>query len=99
MHAVKDSSFPWFHSDMVPHGTDSRNIVPTYTVLDPDIRSYEITSVFNDKVPSNRAVLVYITRTVDNVETKTLLNKGQDYTFSTTRAAITFASNYVFKLI
>ena len=94
MHSVKNSSFPWFRSDMIPHGDDNRSLIPTYTVLDPEITAYEITSIFNDTIPSNKSVLVYVTRTVDDVTTKTLVVKGRDYTFNTDRAAITFTSNF-----
>ena len=91
---VKNDSFPWYHSDMIPHGTDEREKLPTYIIYDPDQLSYEITSIFNDKIPSNKAVLVYLTRKVNNVTTKTLLLKGRDYTFDQDRPAITFTSTF-----
>ena len=94
MHSVKNSSFPWYQSDMLPHGDENRTVIPTYTVIDPDIVSYEITSIFNDTQPNNKSVLVYVTRTIDNVTTKSLVVKGRDYTFNTDRAAITFTSNF-----
>ena len=94
MNSVKNSSFPWFHSDMIPYGTNTRTDIPTYTVLDPDITSYEINKIFKDTTPSNLGVLVYVTRTIDDVTSKTLVVKGRDYTFSQTRAAIVFTSNY-----
>jgi hypothetical protein len=94
MHSVKNDSFPWYHSDMIPHGTTTRTLLPTFTVIDPDLVTFELTTVFNDKVPSNKAVLVYVTRTIDNVTSKTLAVKGRDYTFNTDRAALTFTSNF-----
>ena len=94
MHSVKNSSFPWYQSDMIPHGEDNITRLPQIEILDPELTSYEITSIFNDKTPSNKAVLIYLTRTVDNVTTKTLLVKDRDYTFSQTRPAVTFTSSF-----
>jgi ribosomal protein L24 len=54
---VKNSKFPWYYSDMVPYG--SLKQTAEYTILNPQIRRYEIATIFNDTVLSNRAVLVY----------------------------------------
>ena len=91
---VKNDSFPWHRSDMVPYGENDRVILPTYTIFDPDIRSYEITNIFQDSVVSNKAVLVYITRTLNNITTKTLLVKDRDYYFDQTRPAIVFLDTF-----
>ena len=79
---------------MVPHGTNEVVEIPAYTIYDPEVLSYEITRIFNDTIISNKAVLVYLTRTVNNVTTKTLLIKDKDYTFNTDRPAITFTSSF-----
>jgi len=94
INAVKNESFSWHYSDMIPHGEDERTILPTYTIFNPDIRSYEITTIFQDTVVSNKAVLVYLTRTLNGTTTKTLLVKGRDYYFDQTRAAIVFQPTF-----
>jgi hypothetical protein len=94
LNQVKNDSFPWFYSDMVPNGTNERNVIPTYTVLDPDIKSYEITKIFNDKIISNKAVLVYLSRTINGVSSKTLLIKDRDFYFRQDRPAITIADTF-----
>jgi hypothetical protein len=81
---IKNKSFPWFYSDMVPYGT-LKNIVngTGYTIFDPLVRSYEITKVFDAFALSNNAVLVYLN------DVQLIIDK--DYTFDTDRPAITFA--------
>lgn len=81
---VKNKSFPWYYSDMVPYG-DIKNTI-TYTVLDREIRDYEITEIFNDTVLSNRAVLVHVN--------KKILTKDRDFTYDKTRAGITINNTY-----
>ncbi len=94
LNGVKTDSFPWHYSDMVPHGADDRVALPSYTVFDTDIRSYEITSIFQDTVVSNKAVLVYLTRTLNGVTTTSLLVKGQDYYFDQTRPAVVIQDSF-----
>ena len=94
IHEVKNETFPWYYSDMVPHGINERVDIPAYTIYDPEVLSYEITRIFNDTILSNKAVLVYLTRTVNNVTAKTLLVKDRDYTFNKDRPAITFTSSF-----
>ena len=91
---VKNDSFAWHYSDMVPHEQDERVVLPSYTVFDTDIRAYEITSIFQDTVVSNKAVLVYLTRQLDGAVTTTLLVKGQDYYFDQTRPAIVIQDTF-----
>ena len=91
---VKNDSFPWYYSDMLPYGENDRVILPDYTVYNPDIVSYEITNIFQDTVLSNKAIMVYLTRTIDSITTKTLLVKGRDYYFNQDRPAITFQSTF-----
>jgi len=85
---VKNDSFPWHYSDMVPYGDSDKTTLPSYRVFDTDIRAYEITNIFQDSVISNKAVFVYLTRTLENITTTTLLVKGQDYYFDQTRPAV-----------
>jgi hypothetical protein len=80
INSVKNNSFPWYYSDMVPYGPLKNTI--TYTVINAEQTDYEITNIFVDTRLSNQSVLVY----VNNVQ----LTKGQDYVFDTTRAGITF---------
>lgn len=91
---AKNDTFPWYYSDMVPYGTDNRVNVPTYTILNVELRSYEITNIFNDAAVTNKAVLVYLSRTINSVTTKTLLVKGRDFYFNQDRPAITFQSTF-----
>ena len=83
INAIKNRSFPWFYSDMVPYGTLKNTI--TYTVFNPLTKSYEITNVFNNKVLSNVAVLVYL----NGLQ----LTSGLDYVFDTDRPAVTLLDN------
>lgn len=84
---VKNKSFPWYYSDMVPYGT-LKNIVGQigdidgFRVFDPLKTNYEITEVFNDTVLSNKAVLVY----VNDVQ----LIKGEEYTFNKDTPSVDF---------
>ena len=94
INAVKNESFSWYYSDMFPYGDVGKTIIPTYTVLDPDITSYEITSIFNDKIISNRSVLVYLTRIINNTVSKTLLIKDRDFYFRQDRPAITINDSF-----
>jgi hypothetical protein len=63
---------------MVPYGDNKTAIV--YTIINPDAKQYEITSVFNDTELSNKAILVYLNGTQ--------LVKGRDYYFPQDRAAV-----------
>ena len=51
----------FYYSDMVPYN-DQRNII-TYSIFNPNVKRYEITSIFNDTELSNQAVLVYLNGT------------------------------------
>ena len=55
---VKNKTFPWYYSDMVPYGKNRKSI--SYTVFDPAQRNYELTSTFSATTLSNQAVLVYL---------------------------------------
>jgi hypothetical protein len=91
---VKTDNFPYHYSDMIPHGEDERVTLPSYTVFDTDIRAYEISTIFQDTVVSNKAVLVYLTRQLNGIVSTTLLVKGQDYYFDQTRPAIVIQDSF-----
>ena len=82
INSVKNKSFAWYYSDMVPYG-DIKNVI-TYTVLNAEIIDYQISNIFSDITLSNKAVLVYL----NNVQ----LIKGVDYVFDTNRSGITFTT-------
>ena len=81
INSVKNSSFSWYYSDMVPQGKNY-NII-SYTVLNSRQSRYEISAIFDVTTLSNRAVLVY----VDGVQ-QTL---GVNYTFSTNTPTVIFS--------
>ena len=76
---LKNKTFPWFYSDMVPYGT-LKNIIE-YTIFDPLKVDYEITARFDDQKLSNQAVLIYL----NGIQ----LIKDQDYVFRNDRPAVT----------
>ena len=84
INTLKNSSFPWYYSDMVPQGGEYTSI--TYTVLNARQVNYEITSLFDNTVLSNRAVLVYVNG-VQQIA-------GVDYNFSTVSPTITFTQPF-----
>ena len=88
---IKNKTFPWFYSDMIPYGT-LKNIVNGvgYTIFDPLVRSYEITTVFDAFSLSNNAVLVY--------QNDVQLILDRDYTFDTDRPAITFNDTVILEV-
>lgn len=82
---VKNSSFPWYYSDMVPQGGNYNTI--TYTVLNARQTNYELSSLFDNTQLSNRAVVIY------KNNKQLVLNK--DYTFSKVSPAIIFTTTFV----
>jgi len=78
LNSNKKTTFPFYTSDMVPYGADATTT--TYTITDNRDKTYEITSVHDNSIPSNRAVLVYL----NDVQ----LYHNIDYTFETTSANI-----------
>ena len=58
INSFKNSSFPWYYSDMVPYGPN-KNVIDI-VIYDPLVKSYEITKVFDDTLLSSNAVLVYL---------------------------------------
>ena len=81
INSVKNKTFSWYYSDMVPY-SDIKNTI-TYTVLNTEIVDYEIANVFDPAALSNRAVLVYLNG-------KQLI-RDIDYTFDTTHPGITIS--------
>ena len=77
---TKSSTFPFYHSDMVGHGTNKK--IRKYTITDDRQTSYQFENLFAIGTNSNRSVLVYR----NNVQ----LQHGTDYTFSSIRAAVEF---------
>jgi hypothetical protein len=75
---VKDSSFPWYYSDMVPSGKNYKSII--YSITNPSTKIYNITTAFADSVPSSKSILVYL----NGIQ----LIKTKDYTFSTSPVVI-----------
>ena len=84
----KTESFSFFYSDMIGYGPDKNTV--TYTITNPGTKTYEITTLFNNTVPSDKSILVYINNQ--------LLILGQDYTFSTERPAIIFDDTFALAL-
>ena len=77
---VKNSSFPWYYSDMVPQGGNYNTT--TYSVLNARQTQYEISGLFDVSQLSNRAVLIYLNGQQ--------LVMGLDYEFSTVSPAVNF---------
>ena len=80
INTVKNKTFPWYYSDMVPYG-DNKNVI-NYTVINPTTKQYEITQVFVTSQLSNQSVLVYL----NGVQ----LISGIDFVFPQDRSAIIF---------
>ena len=83
INAIKNQSFPWYYSDMVPQGDSYSTVV--YTVNNTRQTNYEISSIFDNTQLSSRAVIVYL----NNQQ----LVVDQDYTFSKISPAIVFNSS------
>ena len=81
INSVKNSSFAWYYSDMIPQGNSYSTI--TYTVLNARQTRYEISSIFDVTQLSNRAVLVYL----NGVQ---LIGNGTDITFNPIAPEIVF---------
>jgi len=79
----KSETFPFFYSDMIGYGED--NTTTTYTITNPEIRTYDYGTYFDNSVPSNRSVLVYLNGTQLYLTT--------DYTFDQDGAIITFTDD------
>lgn len=87
LNSNKDSTFPYYYSDMVPYGTSKLSSI-TYTVSNPSQMQYNVQTVFDNSVPSNISILVY--------RNGNQLVSGIDYTFSSATPTITFTNNVTF---
>jgi hypothetical protein len=104
---VKNSKFPWHYSDMVGYGGVKQTL--EYRVLNPQLRRYELSNIFNDKQLSNRSVLVYYCTTkkdqygnivLDNNNRPVILDRQQlvkdkDFIFEQDRPAIQLKESFV----
>jgi hypothetical protein len=82
LNATKDNTFNYNYSDMLAYGNNRTTRV--FTVSDPRSTRYNLASIFNDSVLSERAVLVY-------VNNKLLVN-GSEYTINTYDPAIVISA-------
>lgn len=82
INAIKNNTFPWYYSDMVPYG-DNKNVI-NYNVFDPLVLEYEISEIFDDTTLSAKSVLVY--------KNGSQLTKGVDYLFNQERPAVVIIS-------
>ena len=84
INSIKNKSFPWYYSDMVPYG-DAKTI--SYPVIDTSQRRYKIQTVFDDTQIQSRAVLIYL----NNQQ----LVKDIDYQFDKSSPAIELAETVI----
>ena len=77
---TKSSTFPFYHSDMVGHGTNKK--IRKYTITDDRQTSYQFDTTFSLATNDSRSVLVY--------RNNVILQHDTDYTFDSTRAAVDF---------
>ena len=83
MNQVKNTSFPWYYSDMVPYGTSYTSTV--YTVVKESSRQYKISQIYDKTLLQNRGALVY--------HGTELLVLGKDYNFDSQRPAVIFTDS------
>lgn len=84
----KSSTSPWFYSDMVPYGSDTK--IYTYNVLAVEVANYQIETIFNNRAASNRAILIYLNGQ--------LLVVDRDYTFNQELPAVVLSDSLVREL-
>lgn len=84
----KTESFPFFYSDMIGYGSD--NTTTTYTVRNPEIKTYDYGTVFDNTVVSNRSVLVYL----NDVQVYNVY----DYIYDPDGAIITFTNDVILSI-
>lgn len=88
LNAIKNKTFPWYYSDMVPYG-DNKNTI-TYNIFNPAQKRYEITAIFSNTTLSNQAILVYL----NGVQ----LLYGIDYTFLPDAPGVLIDNNVVMEV-
>ena len=82
INSTKSASFPFYHSDMVAHGTNKK--IRQYTVTDDRQTGYQFESIYILNNNTSRSVLVY--------RNNTQLVHGTDYTFANDRASVYFTA-------
>ena len=85
INSVKNSSFAFYYSDMLPYGNDYRTL--RYRILNTTVRNYTISLIFSADSASNRAVMLYLNNS--------LLVIGRDYTFSETSPMVILSDSLV----
>lgn len=83
INSFKNRDFPWYASDMVPYGDSVR--VLDYEILDAQIRTYEISEIYDQRKLRNAGTIVYLNR-------KQLV-KDYDFVFDTNRSGITLSED------
>ena len=82
INSTKSASFPFYHSDMIAHGTNKK--IRQYTVTDDRQIGYQFESIYILNSNTARSVLVY----VNDVQKL----HGVDYTFANDRASVYFTA-------
>jgi hypothetical protein len=82
LNSTKSIAFPFYHSDMLAHGTNKK--IRQYTITDDRQLSYQFENTFTLDGVGARSVLVYL----NDVQ----LLHGVDYTFEENRPAVTFVN-------
>jgi hypothetical protein len=88
----KNTSMPWYDSDMIPYGTAA--ITTVIPIVDVRLRRYQLPNAFDDTVLSRRSVLVYLEDTT-TPRIKRQLIKGIDFTFNVDLSAIDLADTVI----
>lgn len=71
---IKDKTFPWYYSGMVPYG-DNKTVIQ-YKIFNSLQKNYEISTIYNPTELNNKAILIYLNE-------QQLLH-GRDYEFLST---------------
>lgn len=86
INGVKNQTFPWHYSDMIPWGTDV--VIDTYKIINTQTRIYTLNNIYlssiGDKMypkngPSNCAVLVYINNRLLTIDVEYTITNGNPY--------------------
>lgn len=85
----KNSTMSWYDSDMIPYG--KAFTTTTIPILDIRQTRYQIPSLYNDRIPSRRSVLVYLRDNTTGLRQQ--LVKNRDFTFNQTISAIDLSSD------
>jgi len=92
--AIRSESNPFYWSDMVP--SKSPTVNRTYTIGNLINKvEYPLSRIYSFTKANYYSVLVYVTRTVDGVKTKTQLLRGEGYVVSETEPKVTLTYQLV----